>query len=208
MVYKKYIKKNGKTYGPYYYESYRENGRVKTKFIKGPTKKDKIKSKISQANPKIIVKTLSSIFLILIILGLFITIALYSNQETTGHSINNNQIKIIKAELLNQNKEPIENIFQLVSEKDDKWLPINNSYLRITFEQPLNSRNDISLFARSSTQNKIEAYPLNSNTPIIIFNNISEEKYYKKYLTNLKTPTSTFDLKITGNLEIDHIIDP
>ncbi len=35
MVYKKYIKKGGKTFGPYYYESYRENGKVKTRFILG-----------------------------------------------------------------------------------------------------------------------------------------------------------------------------
>lgn len=33
MVYKKYIYKNGKLIGPYYYESYRENGKVKTKYI-------------------------------------------------------------------------------------------------------------------------------------------------------------------------------
>lgn len=45
MVYKKYIKRNGKTFGPYYYESYRENGRVKTRFVSGPRKRDKLKSK-------------------------------------------------------------------------------------------------------------------------------------------------------------------
>jgi len=37
MVYKKYIKKNGRLYGPYYYESYREDGKVKTRFISGPS---------------------------------------------------------------------------------------------------------------------------------------------------------------------------
>ncbi|MBS3098902.1 hypothetical protein J4462_01685, partial [Candidatus Pacearchaeota archaeon] len=37
MAYKRYIKRGGKTFGPYYYESYRdEEGRVKTKFISGP----------------------------------------------------------------------------------------------------------------------------------------------------------------------------
>jgi hypothetical protein len=34
MVHKKYIKIKGKTYGPYYYESYRENGRVKKRYIR------------------------------------------------------------------------------------------------------------------------------------------------------------------------------
>src|SRR3989344_2449985 len=34
MVHKKYIKINGKKYGPYYYESYRENGKIKKRYIK------------------------------------------------------------------------------------------------------------------------------------------------------------------------------
>src|SRR3972149_2414521 len=33
MAYKRYAKKNGKVYGPYYYESYRENGVVKKIYI-------------------------------------------------------------------------------------------------------------------------------------------------------------------------------
>jgi hypothetical protein len=33
MVYKKYIKKDGKVFGPYLYENYRENGIVKTRYL-------------------------------------------------------------------------------------------------------------------------------------------------------------------------------
>ncbi|MEI6058655.1 MAG: hypothetical protein WCP89_02690, partial [archaeon] len=34
MVYKKYVKRGGKTFGPYYYESYRDvNGKVKTRYL-------------------------------------------------------------------------------------------------------------------------------------------------------------------------------
>lgn len=33
MVHKRYIKKNGKLIGPYYYESYRENGKVKKRYL-------------------------------------------------------------------------------------------------------------------------------------------------------------------------------
>jgi hypothetical protein len=47
MVYKKYIKRNGKVFGPYYYESYRENGKVKTRFVSGPKESHKKKSKKS-----------------------------------------------------------------------------------------------------------------------------------------------------------------
>ncbi len=37
MVYKKYIKRGGKVFGPYYYESYRDkNGKVRTRYVDGP----------------------------------------------------------------------------------------------------------------------------------------------------------------------------
>ncbi len=48
MVYKKYIKRDGRVFGPYYYESYRENGKVKTRFISGPTKNDMREKKNSK----------------------------------------------------------------------------------------------------------------------------------------------------------------
>lgn len=46
MVYKKYIKRDGKVFGPYYYESYREGGKVKTRFISGPSKGDQVKESL------------------------------------------------------------------------------------------------------------------------------------------------------------------
>ena len=41
MVYKKYIKRGSKIFGPYYYESYRENGKVKTRFLSGPREENR-----------------------------------------------------------------------------------------------------------------------------------------------------------------------
>ena len=38
MVYKKYIKRGNKRFGPYYYESYREGGKVKTRYIRAGRK--------------------------------------------------------------------------------------------------------------------------------------------------------------------------
>ena len=35
MVHEKFIEVNGKRYGPYFYESYRENGKVKKRYVKG-----------------------------------------------------------------------------------------------------------------------------------------------------------------------------
>jgi uncharacterized membrane protein len=42
MVYKKFIRRNGKSYGPYYYESYRdENGNVVNRYVSKPEGEDK-----------------------------------------------------------------------------------------------------------------------------------------------------------------------
>jgi len=45
MVYKKFIRRNGKVFGPYYCESYRDKeGKVRTRFVSGPKKGDKFRS--------------------------------------------------------------------------------------------------------------------------------------------------------------------
>ena len=49
MVHKKYIKRDGKTFGPYLYENYREDGVVKTRYLgkgkSGLTKNTKSKKR-------------------------------------------------------------------------------------------------------------------------------------------------------------------
>lgn len=47
MVHKKYLKINGKTYGPYYYESYREGGKIKKRYLKAPPIKE---SRVNEKN--------------------------------------------------------------------------------------------------------------------------------------------------------------
>jgi hypothetical protein len=52
MVYKKYIKRKGKIFGPYLYENYRENGITKTRYL-GPAPKSvskKFKDNILRGN--------------------------------------------------------------------------------------------------------------------------------------------------------------
>src|SRR3989344_8699507 len=44
MVHKKYIKIGKKTYGPYYYESYREDGKIKKRYYKVPDNSRRVKS--------------------------------------------------------------------------------------------------------------------------------------------------------------------
>src|SRR3989338_1081033 len=48
MVYKKYIKRDGKTFGPYYYKSYKVNGKVKKVYIGGEEEYKDWKSKTSE----------------------------------------------------------------------------------------------------------------------------------------------------------------
>ena len=70
MVHKKYITRNGKTYGPYLYESYRENGKVKKRYIKAPL--DKKSSRVTG---------------FLLIFSLIIAIGFLSVGNFTGNSI-------------------------------------------------------------------------------------------------------------------------
>lgn len=67
MVHKKYIKIGKKTYGPYYYESYRDYGKIKKKYYRVPEKYRRVKNKI---NIRFIIIYLALVF-ILILLTLF-----------------------------------------------------------------------------------------------------------------------------------------
>lgn len=82
MVYKKYIKRGKKTFGPYYYKSYRDgHGKVKTEFISGPTKKDKIIKKSNKLPYKNLFLILMFI-LVAFILGVMGNLSYYT--KTTG----------------------------------------------------------------------------------------------------------------------------
>ena len=62
MVYKRYIKRGDKLFGPYYYKSYRdENGKTRTKLVKAPQE-----NKFSAKLPYLVV------FLLVLITGFFI----------------------------------------------------------------------------------------------------------------------------------------
>ena len=88
MVYKKYIKRDGKVFGPYYYESYRdENGDVKTRFISGPHHKDKVIKHI---------KLKSITFLFLTIAVLFVTLLFGNinyNANISGRVIDGSEVQ-------------------------------------------------------------------------------------------------------------------
>ncbi len=133
-------------------------------------------------------------------------------------------IVITKALHLNENKSLISDIYERVRERDDAWseeIPAGH-YVRVTFEEALDSTRDITIYARSAwragnetnqanVSANIEVYIEGRNESISAIADISSEGTYKTYLTGLPDGESyaTFDLRIIGNrVEIDWIVDP
>jgi len=129
-------------------------------------------------------------------------------------------IFISKAFELNQDKEPIQDIYDSVRTKDGNWVSVSNGhYVRATFQQALDNTKDNTIYAKPTNQTQsatIEVYPVytdeNGDTkegPLAgTFKKIDHEGTYKILLTNLQTPTDIFDLKIIGDTDIDYIVDP
>jgi hypothetical protein len=90
MVYKKYIKRNGKVFGPYYYESYRENGKVKTRFISKPTRKDKIVREISPKIDSILVKKTYLLLFILFVIVINLLLLIFIPMQINNISKSSN----------------------------------------------------------------------------------------------------------------------
>ncbi len=119
-------------------------------------------------------------------------------------------IEITKAEHLDSNRVLIEDIYDYVSVKDYNWSPIveNNEYVRVTFEQALDSSRDITIYARSFSSASIEVYTEDSDVLISTFENVGLEGWYKIYLTSLNGSHEVFDLRSIGIVEYDYIVDP
>ena len=127
-------------------------------------------------------------------------------------------IFITKALELDENGEIKEDIYDLVKDQDNTWATIADGHtVRVTFEKFLTNKNDNTIYARpaqagTTTSAKIEVYHVYDGTPseqpVATFSNIDTEKMYKVLLTNLPHSTNTFDLKTTGAVQIDYIVDP
>ena len=121
-------------------------------------------------------------------------------------------IFITKAEHLDSNRTFIEDIYEQVKSQDNNWTSAIPSahYVRVTFEQKLDSTKDITIFPRIiSGSPRIEIYEINSNELIAEFASINSDEYNKVLLTSLQNQQDTFDLKILdGEIQIDYIVDP
>ncbi|MCK4552814.1 hypothetical protein KAT80_01275 [Candidatus Pacearchaeota archaeon] len=121
-------------------------------------------------------------------------------------------IEITKAEHLDENREFISDIYEDVYQLDDVWsetIP-DTHYIRVVFEQPLDSSKDITIYPRIINGTpKIEVYEIGGTEKIAEFTSLNSNEYNKVYLTNLQGTQDTFDLRILdGEIEFDHIIDP
>ncbi|MCK5603309.1 hypothetical protein KAR91_15605, partial [Candidatus Pacearchaeota archaeon] len=126
-------------------------------------------------------------------------------------------IEIIKAEHLDSNRSIISDVYDLVKARDGNWTTVSDGeYLRVTFEQELDSSKDITIYARSNGSSSVEVYEKDSDELIMVFENVSEDKEYKKYLTGWNGSNDVFDLRVVcgeGNgsecgVEFDFVVDP
>jgi VCBS repeat-containing protein len=117
-----------------------------------------------------------------------------------------------KAEHLDAGKNYIEDVYPQTMALDGLWTEEIQSghYIRVTFEEQLNNMNDITVFAKSGSENaSIEVYEKDADTLLTTFEGIGAAGLYQVYLTNLAGSQDTFDLRISeGTVEFDLIIDP
>ncbi|MGI0060530.1 MAG: hypothetical protein ACREBJ_12265, partial [Nitrosotalea sp.] len=121
-------------------------------------------------------------------------------------------IPISNAQLLDSNRNFVEDVYPQVQTRDGNWtgdIPIGN-YIRVTFGKNLTNINDITIFAKSNYSDaSIEVYQKDSNQLLAHFGTISQDDKYKILLTGLNGSQNTFDLKIVGNpVNFDYIVDP
>ncbi|MBU2562778.1 MAG: LamG domain-containing protein, partial [Nanoarchaeota archaeon] len=124
----------------------------------------------------------------------------------------NGVVAITNAEHLDENRNFIYDVYNEVKALDDVWseeIP-DNDYVRVVFEQELDSSRDITIYPRIMNGTpKIEIYELNGIELIAEFTDIANEEYNKVYLTGLSGTQDTFDLRVIGgSVEFDHIVDP
>ncbi len=120
-------------------------------------------------------------------------------------------ILITRAEHLDGNRTFVEDIYDLVKERDGNFTNEINpgEYVRVWFEKNLSSSKDITIYAKSNESSRIEVYQKDSNEVLATFENVSEDRKYQILLTNLEGEQDTFDLKVLDSpIQFDYIVDP
>ncbi len=120
-------------------------------------------------------------------------------------------IPVTKATHLDTNRSFLQDVYGYVKELDGNWTPVisTGEYVRVKFEKNLTRENDITIFPKLLSQNAtIEIYEADENKLIAEFDQLESTQYNKVFLDNLDRAQDTFDLKIYGSVQFDHIVDP
>lgn len=138
--------------------------------------------------------------------------AIFEEQQEDRTAMIRAVIEIDNAGYLDSDRNFISDITNEVKFFDGVWSePVSDrEYVRVTFEQPLDSGSDITIYPRVISGNpRIEVYEKNGNDLIAEFTSLDSNEYNKILLTNLKNSQDSFDLRILGgSIETEHIIDP
>ncbi|MFA6094553.1 MAG: LamG-like jellyroll fold domain-containing protein [Candidatus Paceibacterota bacterium] len=129
-------------------------------------------------------------------------------------------IFISKAFQLDADQNILADIYEQTQTRDGIYTSITSGqYIRATFEKILNDTKDITLYVKPTEVDQpvaIQVYPVYTDAEgnqtegvrVATFPLIDREGMYKVLLTNLEIPTDVFDLKITGDVDVDYIVDP
>jgi hypothetical protein len=127
MVYKKYVYKKGKRFGPYYYESYRDGNTVKKRYIgtslpENNVEQKEIQSKPTQNSKKLIIHL---IFLVLILSAVAILMYRpdFTGYSTFGNVIEKDLIGQVDGDLINEIdnlEEKIDQDFDVEQQNDEE----------------------------------------------------------------------------------------
>ncbi len=185
--------------------------RVKCKPIKNPFKKPEWDKRVLFALLGIFFFLLLIFFLSKIDIG-NVGQTISEEQEEGRTAIIRDVIEVEDAEHLNSDRKFIRDITDEVKKFDDIWSEeiSDGEYVRVEFEQLLNSESDIKIYPRIVSGNpKIKVHEIDEIEIIAEFTSINSNEYNKVLLTNLVGEQDSFDLKVLdGSIEIEHIVDP
>ena len=197
MVYKKFIKRDGKVFGPYYYESYRDSkGHVKTRFISGPKKTDKINLFSSK-------KMLLVLGIILVVILILFLGNLNYNPKTTGRVIDLSPSfsEVVMAEQLANNsissnvdvRDSVDLLIKSDSSEGNSLMEFNtsNSSIELNFNLL-----DYSSFEANNVEDILPAENFNISV------NESKEKYKWGYNVKLSDLNFIARIDVTSNQTI------